>query len=210
MTPEQIKPWTEEYIQWMAPLALQLDEIDFEGIDQSRCRDLQKHLRSVESNIPECPDSEVENLLGLALPILHSSADACRGDNEERWASSLLEAKKLIHKAQVLLDERYRFAGISELELESAIGVQRSPSSISGRWLIEMEEKGVGQTFVDEDLEGLLGQDDFGDDFGNEDLGDEDLGDEDLGDEDFEEEFPEDSDALDEDALDEEEGFGKP
>ena len=210
VTPEQIKPWTEEYIQWMAPLALQLDEIDFEGIDQSRCRDLQKHLRSVESNIPECPDSEVENLLGLALPILHSSADACRGDNEERWASSLLEAKKLIHKAQVLLDERYRFAGISELELESAIGVQRSPSSISGRWLIEMEEKGVGQTFVDEDLEGLLGQDDFGDDFGNEDLGDEDLGDEDLGDEDFEEEFPEDSDALDEDALDEEEGFGKP
>ena len=191
VTAEVIQPWTEEYLQWMSPLALALDEIDFEGIQQTRCRDLQKNLRAAESNISECPDSEIESLLRLALPILHSSADACRGENEDRWASSLLEAKKLTHKAQVLLDERYRFAGISELELESAIGVQRSPSSISGRWLIEHGDKLGDETFVDDDLESLLEQDGYEED------------------EDFEDDF---SDDPDDEPLDDEEGdgFGAP
>lgn len=204
VTAEVIQPWTEEYLQWMSPLALVLDEIDFEGIAQTRCRDLQKNLRAAESNISECPDSEVEALLKLALPILHAGADACRGESEDRWASSLLEAKKLIHKAQVLLDERYRFSGISELELESAIGVQRSPSSISGRWLIEKGDQLSDSGSEDDDLETLLDQDGF------EEGGFEEDGFEEDG-EDFEEDFSDDLDDLGDDPPgDEGDGFGKP
>lgn len=202
VTAEVIQPWTEEYLQWMSPLALALDEIDFEGIAQARCRDLQKNLRAVESNVSTCPDSEVENLLKLALPILHSSADACRGESEDRWASSLLEAKKLIHEAQVLLDEKYRFAGISELELESAIGVQRSPSSISGRWLIEKGDSLDNDGFADDDLETLLDQDGFEDDEFEDDFSDDSDGFDDA---------PTDDEPLDDEPLDGEgDGFGRP
>ena len=153
---EALDEWTAAYSQWMTPLALQLDEIDFEGIAQSRCRKLQKALRAVQNELPECPDTEIQGFLDPALTILRDTADACRAQDENLWASGLLEAKRLIHEAQVLLDERYRFAGISELELESAIGVQRSPDSISGKWLQARGEQS-----------GTDGFDDFPDDDGN-------------------------------------------
>ena len=131
----EMERWTDLYDELMRPLALVLDDIDFGGIEQPRCVELQRAFRRVLSEIETCPDAEIEAFLEPAYTNLHEVANACRGEDETRWSTSLLETKKLIYKAQVLLDERYRYSGVSELELDSAIGVERSPESISGRYL---------------------------------------------------------------------------
>lgn len=159
---QAMSAWTESYSQWMSPLGHSLDEVDFDGMSPDRCRALQSSLRAVEKNLDPCPDKEVEAFLESALPLLHGAANSCRDQNEQEWAENLVEAKRLTHQAQVLLDKKYRFAGISELELESAIGVQRSAESISGRWLQAQQ----GDFF---DLEGEAGEDDFAEDFEDSD-----------------------------------------
>ena len=160
--PEAVERWSLLYDRLMRPLATALDDIDYNGITQNRCVELQRTFRKVLSEIETCPDPEVESFLEPAYTNLHEVAAACRGEDEVLWSTSLLETKRLVYRAQILLDERYHYLGISELELDSAIGVQRSPESISGRYLLDKEEQewnagfeplGDGSESNDKDIE---------------------------------------------------------
>lgn len=146
--PDEMVRWTMLYDRLMRPLATVLDDIDFNGIEQERCVELQRTFRRVLSEIGTCPDAEAESFFEPAFTNLHEVADACRAADETRWSTSLLETKRLIYRAQILLDERYQYLGISELELDSAIGVTRSPESISGRYLMDEAQQGFGGDFA--------------------------------------------------------------
>ena len=132
-----MKRWLDLYAELMAPLALALDEIDFEGFTVERCRQLQGSVRRASQELTKAPDPEVADLLAPSFRSFTSAAKACTDKDEGAWAFNLLAGKEATHETQVLLDERYRYGGILELELESAIGEERSDASMSGRFLLD-------------------------------------------------------------------------
>lgn len=132
-----MKAWIETYGDRMGPVALALDEIDFDGFDPDRCRRLQRAVKRAGEDLGGAPDSEVDALLAPSFRAFTAAAQACRGEDEGAWSFNLLAGKEATHEAQVLLDERYQYGGILELELESAIGEERSEASMSGRFLLD-------------------------------------------------------------------------
>ena len=123
----------------------------------------------MSTNLPDSPDPEINDFLEPTRQLVNSVANACRGRAEDRWAANLVEIKRLMHEAQVLLDKRYQYARISELELESAVGVERSTESISGRWLADQAQKELDAEFSDDFEDDEFSEDDFEEDFGEED-----------------------------------------
>ena len=127
--------WHETYEELMSPVAFLLDEVDFDGFETGRCRRLTAAVSRANLELPSCPDSEIEEILRPGLGAFSQAADACGSRDEQAWSFNLLEGKRSTHAAQVMLDERYSLSGILELESESALGVERSPESMSGRFL---------------------------------------------------------------------------
>ena len=135
---ERMRRWHEEhYLELMIPLAEALEEIDFEGLDSAPCGELDRYMRDAERGIPTAPDPEIESIFRPGMSAFVMATRACSDQDESTWAFGLLQGKRATHRAQELMDERYGLAGILELELESEIGVQRSPESITGRYLQE-------------------------------------------------------------------------
>ena len=140
---ERMRRWHEEhYLELMIPLAEALEEIDFEGLDTAPCEVLEVHMQDAERGIPTAPDPEIESIFRPGMSAFVMAVRACADQDEGTWAFGLLQGKRATHRAQELMDERYGLAGILELELESEIGVQRSPESITGRYLQEGGELG--------------------------------------------------------------------
>lgn len=133
----QMEEWIESYDRLMEPIAKGSEEVDFDGFSAEACRELTRAVQVAAASLPEAPDEEVERLLRPAFGYLESAAEACEQEQETAWASSLLRAKDHTHEAQVLMDERYQYAGFLELEQESAIGVTRPTASMSGKYLAE-------------------------------------------------------------------------
>lgn len=134
---EEMDEWIETYDRLMEPIAKRSEEVDFDGFSREACRELTRGVQVASVTLPEAPDEEVERLLRPAFRYLESTAEACEREQETAWSSSLLRAKDHTHEAQVLMDERYQYSGFLELEQESAIGVTRPTSSMSGRYLAE-------------------------------------------------------------------------
>ncbi|MEO1087302.1 MAG: hypothetical protein AAFY88_23955, partial [Acidobacteriota bacterium] len=83
------------------------------------------------------PDDDVARLVGQAFGAFSDGRQACRGKDEPSWALALLNGKAATHEAQQIMDRRYLYRGVVELELESETGAERSTESMSGRFLAE-------------------------------------------------------------------------
>lgn len=138
-----IQPWLSRYADLMRPLGSALDEVDFGGLEEARCNALRIALRRARALEP-APDPQLDEVLRPAFEELDAALEACLSGNEDLWAIQLLQAKESTHATQVLMDERYGYGGVLELELESAIGVDRSRESISGRFLEKEKEAELG------------------------------------------------------------------
>ena len=134
---EKMEAWLEDYDDYMGRLGLTLDEIDFDGISDGRCRQLRRNLTEVSGKLGKSPDAEIDLLISRAIASFNEALKACRDEDAPAWALALLAGKELTHEAQQLMDRRYLYRGVLELELESATGEERSPESISGRFLSE-------------------------------------------------------------------------
>lgn len=134
---EEMELWLDDYGIIMGSLALTLDEIDYDGFEDSRCRALRRSLGEVSSKLDTSPDPEIDLLISRALASFNEALKACRAGDEPAWALALLSGKESTHEAQQLMDRRYLNRGVLELELESATGEERSEESISGRFLAE-------------------------------------------------------------------------
>ncbi|MEM8930028.1 MAG: hypothetical protein AAGE94_02570 [Acidobacteriota bacterium] len=166
-----IRPWLTSYEELMNPVARALDEIDFGGFDNARCQALRATLTRANKLEP-CPDTRIEALVRPAFEPFSDAWDACRSKDEDAWSRNLLDGKSATHDAQALMDRTYGFAGVLELELEGAIGVERSIESISGRYLVNTPGFGFDDNFPEDGLDDGYPDDDFDDGYPDDDFDD--------------------------------------
>ncbi|MEM1183296.1 MAG: hypothetical protein AAGM22_33440 [Acidobacteriota bacterium] len=136
---EEMAEWVEDYADVMGTLAVTLDEIDFEGMETERCQSLRRQLSAARRRLGNSPDADVDKLLAKAFNAFGEGVAACRNGDEPAWALALLNGKAATHEAQEVMDRRYLYRGVLELELESETGAVRSTASISGRFLDDAE-----------------------------------------------------------------------
>ncbi|MEM6795030.1 MAG: hypothetical protein AAF725_13715 [Acidobacteriota bacterium] len=127
--------WLDSYDEVMSSVGSSVEEIDFDGFQNNRCRQLRNQVGTAQKQLKDPADREIGRLVAGGLAAFLAAGRACTEKDVESWAVAVLEGKGLTHDAQKLMDDRYGYRGILELELESAVGVERSLDSMTGAFL---------------------------------------------------------------------------
>jgi hypothetical protein len=128
--------WLDLYRDYFGPIGLLFEKIDYEGFNPPAvCDDLQLAISAAREGLPTAPDEQLEYEVRVCFDPLQQTAEACQEHDSQRWSAALLGAKACTHRAQARMVDDHGFAGLLELELESAQGIDRSTQSMSGRYL---------------------------------------------------------------------------
>ena len=132
-----IEPWLNDYTEYMTPLGAALDVVDYQGLSLGNCKALGQHLATARDEMIPAPDRTINRMVSEALAVFDTGLKKCHEADEEEWAKFFIKGKVLTHQTQELMNDRYQYHGVVELEHEPMNDDERPTISISGRYLAE-------------------------------------------------------------------------